>query len=305
MDTCPFTDNFSVMTYNANGLNPDVTRGDRGYQSRVLLLAAAVKHSISVVGVEEPHGKLWDDYASVHRTADLRSFHFMGNLNPGRRGASAIYWSNVSEHISSFSLSPKLMFVYLRHYCGSKVFFMVGHLHHLPTLRKEQWLLIRQIIKNFEGHLILLCGQNSVTIRGVDSLRADITHTSAVVQSREAELGALASANLSDSWVTLFRNHDDLSFYPFGWTYGFGAIHRDQVTPNVKRQKTDTLQQLDEHTSTTPHILLAMGVGTCVFLPVKFFFVGFHEFRNEMGVFDGAEHDAHVFFLHFAILQGF
>ena len=126
------------MTYNANGLNTDVTRGDREYQRPVLLAGAAVKHSISVVGVQEPHGKLWDDYTSVHRTADLRFFHFMGNLNAGGRGASAIYWSNVWQHISSFSLSPGLMFVYLRHNFGSKVFFMVGHLHHLPTLRKEQ-----------------------------------------------------------------------------------------------------------------------------------------------------------------------
>ena len=243
VDTCPFTGDFSVMTYNASELNTDVTRG--------LLLGATVKHGISVVGVQEPHGKLWEDYTSVHRTADVRSFHFMGNVNPGGRGASAIYWSNVWEHISSFSL----MFVYLRHNFGSKVFFQVGHLHHLPTLHKEQWLMIKQIIKNFEGRLILLCDHNSVTISGVDSMRADITHTSAVVQSREAELGALASANLSDFWLTLFRIHDDLSFYPFGWTYGFGAIHRDQDTPNIKRQKTDTPQQSDEHTSTTPHIL--------------------------------------------------
>ena len=173
VDTCPFTNNFSVMTYNANGLNTDVTRGDKEDQRHVLLFGAAVKHSISVVGVQEPHGKLWDDYTSVHRTAELRSFHFMGNLNPGGRGASAIYWSNVWEQISSFSLSPRLMFVYLRHNSGSKVFFMVGHLHHLPTLRKEQWsILIKQIIKNFEGHPILLCDHNSVTIPGVDSLRA-------------------------------------------------------------------------------------------------------------------------------------
>ena len=52
------------------------------------------------------------------------------------------------------------------------------------------------------------------------------------------------------------------------------------------------------------NIPLAMGVGTRVFLPAKIFFVGFHEFRSEMGVFDGAEHDADIFF-HFAILQGF
>ena len=142
VDTCPFTDNIFVMTYNANGLNTDVTRGDREYQRHVLLLGAAVKHRIFGMGAQEPHGKLWDDYTSVHRTAGLRSFHFMGNVNPGGRGASAIYWTNVWEHISSCSLSPRLMFVYLRHISGSKVFFMVGHLHHLPTLRNEQWLLI-------------------------------------------------------------------------------------------------------------------------------------------------------------------
>ena len=139
VDTCPFTDNFSLMTYNANGLSTDVTRGDREYQRHVLLLGAALKPSISVVGVQEPHGKLWDNYTSVHRTAEPTSFHFMGNLNPGGSGASAIYRCNVWEHISSLSLSPRLMFVYLRHNSGSKVFFMVGHLHHLPTLRKEQY----------------------------------------------------------------------------------------------------------------------------------------------------------------------
>ena len=90
MDACPFTDKFSVMTYNSNGLNTDVTRGDGEYQRHVLLLGAAVKHGISVVGVQKPHGKLWEDYTSVHRTAGLTSFHFLGNLNPGGRGASAI-----------------------------------------------------------------------------------------------------------------------------------------------------------------------------------------------------------------------
>ena len=148
----PNPDNFLVMTYNATGLNADVTRGDREYQRHVLLLGGAVKHGVSVVGVQEPHGKLWHDYTSIHRTAELRSFHFMRTLNPGGGGASATYWSDVWEHISSFSLSPRLMFVYLRHNFGSKFFFMVGHLHHLPTLRKEQWLLLKQIIKNFEGH---------------------------------------------------------------------------------------------------------------------------------------------------------
>ena len=50
-------------------------------------------------------------------------------------------------------------------------------------------------------------------------------------------------------------------------------------------------------------IPLATGVGTCVFLPAKIFFVGFHEFESETGFFDGAEHDADIFsfsFCHFA-----
>ena len=157
---CPFTDNFAVLTYNANGLNSDVARGDREYEKHGLLLGVAVKQGVSFSGVQEPHGKLWDVYISLQRTAELRSFHFMGNLNPGGGGASAMYRSNVWEHVSGFSLSPKLMFVYLRQNSSS-------NLHHLPTRRTQQWLLIKQIIKNFQGHLELLSERK--TIPGVDS----------------------------------------------------------------------------------------------------------------------------------------
>ena len=66
---------------------------------------------------------------------------------------------------------------------------------------------------------------------------------------------------------------------------------------------TAPLQSLDFVVLFPTHIPLATGVGTCVFLPAKIFFVGFHEFESEIGVFDGAEYDADIFsssFCHFA-----